>query len=174
MFITLILAGCSRDSPKWEDEQYCESLGRAGEREYASEGNCYNTAEVERVRIEREARRVRCQQPEYRNSANCAPFSTPTAVTTPRSGATPRPTATPTESEVFRLWYLANGYPASSFGQAESLVAQACRSLRDGLSGESVALAIATAAEPSLADDIAYILGAGVQALCPDQSHKFR
>ncbi len=150
--LMLILAGCSGESSKSEEEEYCESLGTAGKHEYALRGHCLNAADAEQARIERE----NCQ----RNSATCPP--------------TPRPTVTPAASDVFRLWYAANGYPASAFDKARSIVDQACRSLRDGLSGESVVIAIMAAAEPSETGDILYIVGAGVQALCPDQSHKFR
>lgn len=93
----------------------------------------------------------------------------PAPVATP-----PRATSTPSPTTVFLMWYRANGYPASAYNDSLATVRSACRSLRAGASGAEVASAIAIGAAPDVQADIAYVVGAGVQAICPDQSHKFR
>ncbi|MCY3655010.1 MAG: DUF732 domain-containing protein [Chloroflexi bacterium] len=159
MFLAVVvLTGCSSEpSAEWEDEEYCESLGRAGKFEYAIKGHCLTAESAEQARLEREWLRENCRRPEYRNTTLCAP------------------TATPSRSdEVFRLWYGAGGYPAEAFNAVLALVNDACSALRGGASGREVASTIGVASDPSLVGDILYIVGGGVEALCPDQSHKFQ
>jgi len=93
---------------------------------------------------------------------------------TARPTRTARPIGTALPTEVFLYWYEAQGYPRGAFGWIAVQVRNVCRNLRDGASGADVIEAIVYAEDESLHADIAYILGAGVQAYCPDQSHKFR
>ena len=102
------------------------------------------------------------------------PEPTPTAALEPTPTVTPSPPeATLTPEKLFLLWFTIQGYPASSYEPVVEFVTEACTALQGGASGEDAALIILLAA-PEWATEMALILGAGVQAFCPDQSYKFK
>ena len=127
------------------------------------------------------------RQPTAVASATIAATETPTATPEPTATSTDTPEPTPTETlvrasptpvatvssvEVYKLWYDANGFPDAAYPQVLDFVDVACESLRDGASAEEVLLVVVLATDPSLHEMMGTVLGAGIQAFCPDQAYK--
>ena len=108
------------------------------------------------------------------------PTATPTSTPEPTPAPTSAPEPTPAsvdEAEIraaaFSVWYEVNGYPVSALPEVLEFVDAACESLEGGATAEEAALVILASVEPDQWETMAIILGAGVEAYCPDQSYKF-
>ena len=109
-------------------------------------------------------------------TATPTPESTPTATPEPTPTqvvrATPTPIATLSPGEIYKLWYDVNGFPAAAYQQSLEFIDAGCQALREGASAEDVLLVVVLAADPSQLETMGTVLGAGIEAFCPDQSYK--
>ena len=104
------------------------------------------------------------------------PETTPTpelATPEPTPQVAPTPVATASPNEVFRIWYRLQGYPDAAYTSVLEFVDAGCEFLREGATIEAVFLVVLVKAGASQYEMTVALLGAGIEAFCPDQSYKF-
>ena len=75
---------------------------------------------------------------------------------------------------MFRIRYRLQDYPDAAYTSVLEFVGSGCKALREGATAEDVYLVVLTSVDPSQYEMMGSVLGAGIQAFCPDQFYKFR